>query len=229
MSRNDWEQGTLVLPSTAVTGLKRALRNKQNELHESAYQGARAWLRQHGAKYRRALAKAAKSPNTYRYVNLYQIDASADRLPENVYHTITAGQGRMPTRAQTHPPKATSKTDSFPFDEGGISFDGRNVHYHSGENNRQQERARQYPLSQVFFRELSRIKWTRGSGGVLIGNDEYNRDSDYVGGGANYITAHYGPRGCQEYKREHGFDCEHKRKTAARSSFPRSYGYGRYR
>jgi len=38
------------------------------------------------------------------------------------------------------------------------------------------------------------VEWTRGSGGTIIGNDEYNQDSDAVGGGGNYVCYEFGPR-----------------------------------
>jgi hypothetical protein len=47
----------------------------------------------------------------------------------------------------------------------------------------------------IFFAALGKIKWTRSSGGFATGNDEYNQDNTYSGGGANYVTFSYGPVG----------------------------------
>lgn len=63
------------------------------------------------------------------------------------------------------------------------------------ENNRACDHARQHPLACTFFGLLAKIEWTRGSGGTIIGNDEYNRDSHDVGGGGNYIKETFGPNG----------------------------------
>lgn len=63
------------------------------------------------------------------------------------------------------------------------------------ENNHAREHARKHPVAKTLFRLLDRITWTRGSGGQIVGNDEYNRDAGHgeVGGGGNYVTAEYGP------------------------------------
>lgn len=53
---------------------------------------------------------------------------------------------------------------------------------------------RGHPLATVLFRLLNKVQWTRGSGGEIVGNDEYNRDSTHVGGGSNYVKDSWGPK-----------------------------------
>jgi hypothetical protein len=48
-------------------------------------------------------------------------------------------------------------------------------------------------MGKEFFSRLRRINWTRGSGGTIVGNDEYNSDSYDAGGGANYTKDRFGP------------------------------------
>lgn len=43
-----------------------------------------------------------------------------------------------------------------------------------------------------------------GTGGVITGNDEANRESDHAGGGANYITDGFGPLGQAAQARHRG-------------------------
>jgi hypothetical protein len=79
--------------------------------------------------------------------------------------------------------------------ECGVTFDPktRTVRWRVSENNHAVERAREGWLGRAFFAALSRVNWTRGTGGTIVGNDEYNSDSEYEGGGANYVTASYPP------------------------------------
>jgi hypothetical protein len=81
------------------------------------------------------------------------------------------------------------------FDDGCITLDYKThcVCWDVPENNRASEHARDELVARALFRALEQIKWVRGSGGTIVGNDEYNRDSRGVGGGGNYEVAYYGP------------------------------------
>jgi hypothetical protein len=50
-------------------------------------------------------------------------------------------------------------------------------------------------MGQVLAQALAKVVWSRGSGGSFIGNDEYNRDDRNAGGGGNYVTRQFGPKG----------------------------------
>ena len=71
----------------------------------------------------------------------------------------------------------------------------RSLFWDVSENNRAVDRARGHDFVNCVFTRLDQTTWTRGTGGVIVGNNEYNRDADYVGGGANYVSASYGPTG----------------------------------
>lgn len=85
------------------------------------------------------------------------------------------------------------------MDDGQIDFnrEAGTVEWSAG-GNHGVERARNHPLAGVFFDELAKVRWTRGTGGVFTGNDEYNQDNSNEGGGANYVTTAYGPIGAAE-------------------------------
>ena len=94
-------------------------------------------------------------------------------------------------------PKLTNKTTQIDNDDCTVVFNDKThtVSWSVQENNHAVENARESILGQAFFSALRKIKWTRGSGGELVGNDEYNQDDCSSGGGANYTKAHYGPKG----------------------------------
>lgn len=124
---------------------------------------------------------------------------------KNPDHGVKAWQGE--TILVTCPPRRVLKADvAFPTNrtlEFSVGYDATitfnreasSVTWSVGENNHAVDHARSHPLANVFFTALGRITWTRGTGGVIVGNDEYNRHSESVGGGGNYVTASYGPAG----------------------------------
>lgn len=89
--------------------------------------------------------------------------------------------------------KATGTKFSIACGEPSIRFEGRKVVWTVPENNHACEHARVHPLAEAFFKLLDGVRWTRGSGGVIVGNNEYNRDDQNVGGGGNYVVSEYGP------------------------------------
>jgi len=89
----------------------------------------------------------------------------------------------------------------------------RTVSWDVGENNRACEHARETFLGKELFRLLARIEWTRGTGGKIVGNDEYNRDNRDCGGGGNYVTTEFS-------------QAKQKRDREAAKHQPRYGGYG---
>lgn len=88
---------------------------------------------------------------------------------------------------------ATSKSCTLNLPDASVTFDNdtRSVHWSVYENNRAVESANGHWFAVKLWKALDRVTWTRGTGGKIIGNDEYNRDSDYEGGGGNYVTREY--------------------------------------
>lgn len=103
-------------------------------------------------------------------------------------------------------PHATNKTGRFNGGEFDISFNDktRQVIWSVDENNHSCDRAHEHPLAKEFFKALNGVNWTRGTGGSIVGNDEYNRDSRDSGGGGNFNKGTWGPK---EQKRERESTC----------------------
>ena len=93
--------------------------------------------------------------------------------------------------------KPISRACVLHLEDASISFveEARSVTWSVQENNHAREHAREHPIARRFFAHLERINWVRGTGGVIVGNDEYNRDNECEGGGGNYVTSRYGPLG----------------------------------
>jgi hypothetical protein len=94
------------------------------------------------------------------------------------------------------PLSSVSKTRAFHTSELSVTFDdaAKTVTWDVQDNNHAVERARKSFFGQLLFGMLDKVQWTRGSGGKIVGNDEYTRDNRCYGGGANYVTREYGPQ-----------------------------------
>jgi len=88
------------------------------------------------------------------------------------------------------------KKTSYSNGEGGISFDdkSRTVKWYVTENNHACESAHESFMGNAFFRALGQVVWTRGTGGEIVGNDEYNRESKASGDGGNFTKQTFGPK-----------------------------------
>lgn len=106
--------------------------------------------------------------------------------------------------------------------EGSVSFEPskRKVIWNVTENNHAVERAREHKLGALFFSMLAQVKWTRGTGGSVVGNDEYNRENRSAGGASNQLKETFGPLGEQEHE---------DRYCGIRESVRRAMGKSRHR
>ena len=125
--------------------------------------------------------------------------AAEERWEMLTRHCLTVTT-RTTTLSKTQPQKKAfdikplSKSASFNCDDAHISLNNENniVIWHVSENNHACDYAHDWWFAKALFKALSKVKWTRNSGGSIIGNDEYNRDSYEMGGGANYVKQVWG-------------------------------------
>jgi hypothetical protein len=223
MSRDDWERGTIVLPAAAVTAVKKAVRDEHNACVKDIHaECKRFWTdvakrtRSQGT-YRRALDEFISAPA--RHVQPHRRAFVLDEAHTVLSQLLHAGSLRQVTAkdlAACGLTPATTRTNEYRIGEARITFDGRNVTYSSGLNNHQVEHARGYPTVRALMTALDRVRWTRGTGGALVGNDENNQSYTDPGSGGNYITAAYGPLGDSERARAMGISVRAYRQRYSR-------------
>lgn len=127
-------------------------------------------------------------------------DKAAEERWEMLSQHCLTGWGENAALSKTQPQKKAfnikplSKSASFNCGDAHISLNNENniVIWHVSENNRACDRAHEWWFAKELFKALGQVKWTRNSGGSIIGNDEYNRDSYEMGGGANYVKQSFG-------------------------------------
>jgi hypothetical protein len=217
MSCYEWEKGQFKIPAAQWASLKERVREAHNVLVDQVNEMARE-------AHRKGLlaVKGKRNVNVHEAIvhaareEIEAMERSGEHLPEEVLmYVISAiypnpGVHDAPRYEDTDRPQKPKKKFAFlkPVNRnnrrilvtgGSVSFDDdtRTVHWDVGENNRACHFARIHPVARVLFRELKSMPWTRGSGGVVWGSDEYHEraESSYPGGGGSYHKAFYGPIG----------------------------------
>ena len=217
MSCYEWERGTLTLPSKEWPKFRKLMISVWNEYQNTVYETAkRAHLAaKAAAKGKRGanrqplvLAEIAKEcGGKYEYGGFSSSRSDGDAaysLWHQVCDLILTGKARKDEATDTKNPQKkdlkiypVSKSCSIHYGECSVSFgnESRSLSWSVDENNHSRDRAHEHWYTKRLFHELGRVTWTRGTGGKIIGNDEYNRDAEYEGGGGNYVTHSFGPLG----------------------------------
>lgn len=206
MSHHAWESGTIVLPSVAVKPLRDQLNATLNANRDALWVAAKlvsVQLRKTKVTESHTLsfvigdavtAAGVRSDPERRWRAPRISESQLEDLQDVLRSTWNPATGRFRTVVTADLDRAvgakgTSRTNRWSVGgEASITLDGRNLRWGVQENNHSVERAHEHPLGAALFSQLDRITWTRGTGGELVGNDEYNQDSRDFGGGGNYVT-----------------------------------------
>lgn len=213
MSKSEWEAGSIVIPAAAWPTFRRTLIEKWNAEQDRLLALAQTM--------RGEVEKAAKGKRGFDRAGWLCTRMNAGHWGENgasarsddyeevlrligLQPTYSGPNGSWTTPTKTRAPKRkdlkilpVSRGATLDLGEATIHLDDkeRTVSWRVSENNHACDCARSLPMARALFGMLARVEWTRGSGGKIVGNDEYNSDSEYEGGGSNYVTAAYGPLG----------------------------------
>lgn len=213
MSRNEWERGEIKVSTKEFSAVRRDLIAAHNGL------AARFFLR--AKTVYAALKLAGKGTRNFDWRKAfdgcmvsgegYSMSAHDIEGYDEIYRSIfpyeeveVERDGRKyKTLEQSRKPKSPKRTAFNPlktnatqieFEEAYIGFDRKRrvIIWNVNENNHSVDRARNHAMGKQFFYRMSRVEWVRGTGGEIVGNDEYNQDNRSSGGGANYTTATFG-------------------------------------
>lgn len=196
MSRYDWERGEFVFSTRDWPGVKKYFREIWNtEMHrrlDLSQKIHEALLTEGKGKrnfdFRAAFHRLARSPR-------FDIPDSFEWRVEQALFKQGETKPRKPQKKDFS--LANAKTMEFSDDDAyiGLQDKERRLEWSVSENNHAVDRARASLLGQALFRLLRKTVWTRGTGGYIKGNDEYNRDQEDVGEGGNYLKDCFGPLG----------------------------------
>jgi hypothetical protein len=190
MSTYEWESGTIKIPAKEWSKFRTAIIKASNELQTRGFELAKALYPK---------IKKAKPKNNWEspMESVFEAEriSNEDERYDVVYSLLNTYDQEQRKHVLRRPMKSnlnllpTSKSGSVRCGEACISLDNdsKSVTWDVPENNHACDSARSHSLAKEMFRLLERITWTRGSGGTIIGNDEYNRESDCAGGGGNYV------------------------------------------
>jgi hypothetical protein len=211
MSCYEWEQGTITLPTKAWPKFKEDVRKAwnacqatkrmlANELYNALVTAGKG---QREFDWGLALQKIVEAKRSYvrgpwsrEWGDEAIDDASRMVLPYERHKLRGSAGGPLKPKAKDLP-DANAATKTFHLGEASIAFDesAHAVTWTVAENNHAIKRAREHPVAIAMFAALKRVEWTRGSGGTITGNDEYNREAREAGGGGNQINQTFGPAG----------------------------------
>lgn len=199
LSCYEWEEGTLKIPSSEWSDLKKSVRDAYNILQRKKYKKSLKFYEQliglskgqRGFDFKKEAGMLLRSPE---YNDIMYISTA----------NMFSGKSNKPLKPKKKDfPEANNRTTKFYLDGCSIIFNNetREALWFVPENNHARDYARTNPVAKVFLGRLEKIKWTTKTGGVFIGNDEYNQEARFEGGGGNYVTRSYGGIGDRAGKR----------------------------
>ena len=198
MSRNDWEQGIVAIPTHSWSKLKKGLQQAQNNERDRIFKEAISLQEEVVTNF-----KGRKNIDVDDVINFISaISNDESYVVELLVKRSLKGNGYQMKKITQKMleelfPKATNRTEVYgdPVSaEVIVDNKKKTVSWYVSENNHAVETARTSWIGIALFDELKKIDFGNNKklGGYFIGNDEINRDD---GDGMNYVTARYGKKG----------------------------------
>jgi hypothetical protein len=195
MSCYNWCSGTIKLPTKEWAAFRKSLIREHNHVNDYAFNMARSIHAEikEDSKYKRKYDYY--DPVFSKVYNQYadKLTYTHQSLVMNSLIYSDNGSYKLQLPKKKNFSKANLKTVDYGYFK--LKHDSKSISYDVDQNNRAVESAQQDPFVKFVFNKLNSIVWTRNSGGVIVGNDEYNQENTYEGGGANYIVYRFGTLG----------------------------------
>lgn len=212
MAKHGWEKGEIKLPAKAYVRFRKAIRLAFNAQELGAYETAKR-------VYRR-LVEAGKGMRKFNYVAEY---LRTERIPGVMgYHRghlypvsprvseLLFGSADLSTEDQDgvrprNPKKkdlsfGNSQTRAFHLygTQACILFcdETRSAIWRVAECKHAVEQAHDHPLAKVFFEQLAKVEWVRGTGGDIVGQDESAKMGGPARATVHHIMHRYGNHDC---------------------------------
>jgi hypothetical protein len=189
MSCYEWTHGEVKLPANEVSKVWKTLVAAVTADSQRKYDAAQAF-------WKGLTRKEQTDAEAYKKA-LYRREDFGYDLPSVDWTT------NKPRRAKKTDYQWPTSTSTVLHADGltiTLNRKTRTIRYDVGENNHAREHADATALGKAWHKAMADVRWTRGTGGVLRGNDEYQREAgEYsVGGGGSYVVEAYGYLGAAE-------------------------------
>lgn len=200
MSCYGWEHGEIRLPTAEFSKVRQKVQDAATTVKTEAFEKTQSF-------WKGLSRKEQTDPDAYRAA-MYRWERDTSPGPARDmalgligYHHYPAAALKPARVKKSDVDFPTNRTTQFYSDDLFVTFDRQSsiMVWDVAENNRSVDRANQSWLAEATKGALGEVRWTgKNTGGVLVGNDEYNREADYAGGGGNYVTEGFGPLGAIE-------------------------------
>lgn len=207
MSCYEWTSGEVVIPTGQYAGVKKMIRDAHTAYLQRGYEEAQKFWSGLTRRQQTDVEAYREALQLWLYgdYSSNRDGGASDDLVSLLGWVLSprgsaeTGPRRLLKTDLTWPNSRTTHMGDGDLD---ISFvDERHaVRYDVGENNHARDHAQRSHLHKAFYDAMDKVRWTRTSGGVLLGNDEYNREGGYEmeGGGGSYVVDAFGPLGVKE-------------------------------
>lgn len=217
MSCYEWESGTIKLPRSEFTRIRDIVRNAWNADLDKTWELLVMFRQNIPARDRKDLHSAIQCwlhgrdttywPETFSSPTWQSIRRRASLVGGLENEQIASMQRQMIRWDSASRSHRLARKSDLPWARGGsftiwigdaeIIFDHveHTIHWGVLENNHACDHAHQHPIARLLFRHLNNVRWTSRTGGVIVGNNEYHRESESIGGGGNYVVMSFGPVG----------------------------------